>query len=144
MTGRNTYQKQWAKDNEGHIKQYNRQWYKNNSECRKENTKQWKKDNPEKVRQWNKDNPRKRRQTRFKCSYGLSYEDWQEMWDNQDGKCAICAEPFKNPSSANVDHNHETDKIRGLLCQKCNLGLGLFNDNPRLVFKAFEYLLGDK
>lgn len=50
--------------------------------------------------------------------------------------CAICGGKEKLV----VDHDHETDKVRGLLCFFCNLGLGNFRDNPQLLKKAIEYL----
>ena len=58
----------------------------------------------------------------------------------QDGRCAICR---KHPSSKRLlafDHCHETNQVRGLLCSRCNLGLGLFNDNWLLLNNAEEYL----
>jgi Recombination endonuclease VII len=68
----------------------------------------------------------------------------------QDNKCAICKfGPEKQKSQSNylsknkrlaMDHNHVTGKIRGLLCDQCNRGLGMFKDNPELLRKAVEYL----
>lgn len=55
----------------------------------------------------------------------------------QDNKCSICrAELIKDY----LDHNHKTGQLRGLLCNKCNLGIGYFNDKPELLEKAVEYL----
>lgn len=78
--------------------------------------------------------------TTMKSRYGLSHEDWLIMWKDQDGRCIICGKSFDKPSDACVDHNHETDEIRGLLCNRCNLGLGIFDDDPELMISAAEYL----
>lgn len=68
--------------------------------------------------------------------YGLSKEQFQEMLKSQTNKCKICGAEEKLV----VDHSHMTGKVRGLLCHKCNRGLGQFNDNIPLMFKAIEYL----
>lgn len=68
------------------------------------------------------------------------------MYDNQDGNCAICYKSFDREmiSKQNglfVDHCHQTGRIRGLLCLKCNSGLGMFNDNETLLRRALEYII---
>lgn len=74
----------------------------------------------------------------LKAKYALSLSEYYLMWEEQDGVCAIC----KTTCSKNlaVDHDHTTGKLRGLLCQKCNRGLGLFNDNFKLLEDAIKYL----
>ena len=84
--------------------------------------------------------PEKQRQKALKTLYGLTHEDWLRMWDNQNGKCAICNNSFGSPSDACVDHNHESDKIRGLLCRQCNAALGLFKDDSEILNNAAKYL----
>ena len=121
-------------------KEYDEQYYKNNRERVLNRNKQWNKNNCEKMKNRLSNNPEHRRIQKFKI-YGLSHEDWLTMWKNQDGKCAICGKPFITPSDSCIDHNHETGENRGLLCNKCNLGLGHFNDDIKLMKKAIEYLL---
>ena len=101
----------------------------------------WRKDNPEHFKQYRKDNKVGFKKAKLKHRYGLSYEDWLKIWEIQDGRCKICSKKFKNPSDACIDHNHDTQKIRGLLCRKCNFGISNFNDNPKLTARATEYLL---
>ena len=84
--------------------------------------------------------PEKQRNRALKTLYGLTHEEWLAMWNNQDGKCAICNSPFENPSDACVDHNHRTDEIRGLLCRQCNAALGLFKDDSEILNNAMKYL----
>lgn len=62
------------------------------------------------------------------------------MLVEQNYKCAICNEDFKKNEKICIDHNHETDKVRGLLCGKCNTGLGLFNDDKEILINAAIYL----
>jgi len=57
----------------------------------------------------------------------------------QNGVCAICSGVSKNKSLA-VDHNHVTGIVRGLLCDRCNRGLGNFQDSPKYFRRALEYL----
>ena len=59
----------------------------------------------------------------------------------QDYKCAICGTDANELTrELGVDHNHETDEVRGLLCNHCNIGLGNFRDDVELMNKAIEYL----
>jgi len=126
-------------------KEYHHQWYLNNRERINKRHIQYYKDNCEKTkkynRQWKKDNPKKVKSYTIKANYNLSYEDWSKMWESQNGRCAICEKPFTKPSDAYVDHNHQTNKVRSLLCMKCNIGIGIFNDSPKLTAKVTEYLL---
>ena len=73
-------------------------------------------------------------------TYSLSQEVYQEMFNRQEGKCAICGKPFDENNVVHIDHNHKTGKVRGLLCMMCNCGIGHFNDNKELLLKAIEYL----
>jgi len=63
------------------------------------------------------------------------------MFNKQNGCCKICKiHQSKLKSALHIDHNHSTNKIRGLLCNKCNQGLGLFNDNIILLTNSINYL----
>ena len=73
--------------------------------------------------------------------YGLTQHDYDQMNEEQDGLCAICHEENVNGRDLYVDHNHDTGKVRGLLCSSCNTGLGFMKDNPRRLFGAAEYLM---
>ncbi len=75
---------------------------------------------------------------RLQKVYGISIEDYSKRLKKQRGVCAICKEsPLKNLC---VDHDHKTKKIRGLLCGKCNKGLGLLGDSLESLKKVLTYL----
>ena len=81
------------------------------------------------------------RDIKYKVNYGISLEDYNQLFEGQEGKCAICKKhQTELRIRLHVDHCHETGEIRGLLCSKCNLALGLFNDNPILLKRASEYI----
>jgi len=97
----------------------------------------------QKVATYNKNHPDKSkfsaRKAQIKQSYGLLYEDWLKLWETQDGKCAICGESFDRPGAANTDHNHKTNKVRGLVCRRCNIGLGYYENTKRMI-ESINYL----
>lgn len=73
--------------------------------------------------------------------FGITLEDYNQMFNNQNGCCAICNKhqgEFKKALA--VDHNHSTGKIRGLLCFKCNTFLGKANDDVNVLSNAIKYL----
>ena len=70
--------------------------------------------------------------------FGITEEQYYCMLTEQEQRCAICR--GKDKRALAVDHCHTTGKIRGLLCSKCNTGLGLFRDNPCLLEQAVDYL----
>jgi hypothetical protein len=71
-------------------------------------------------------------------TYGLRPADYDRMFAEQSGVCAICRKVVVG--NLCVDHNHETRQVRGLLCRKCNTGLGNFQDSPDLILTAHAYL----
>jgi hypothetical protein len=76
--------------------------------------------------------------------YGIGLEEYNELFDLQGGCCAICGiHQDKLTKSLSVDHDHNTGKIRSLLCQKCNLILGNAGDNIEVLMAAIKYLQTD-
>lgn len=73
--------------------------------------------------------------------FGLTDAQFDIMAKAQNHACAICRSPQTAKRLA-IDHCHETGKVRGLLCHKCNTALGKFNDDPQRVIRAAQYLLG--
>ena len=72
---------------------------------------------------------------------GCTPEMYDSLYTKQSGCCAICGKHnSKLKRNLAADHCHDSNKIRGLLCGRCNRGLGYFKDNPDLLFQAISYL----
>lgn len=87
--------------------------------------------------------PERQRNVRLKSVYGISLDLYKQMYDSQNGCCAICGveKPPKGASGLSVDHCHKTGKVRKLLCTPCNTALGKFKDNVDNIRKAIDYIL---
>ena len=82
------------------------------------------------------------RKSKLKTTYGITPEQYDAMLEKQNGKCAICfaAKPGGRTRMFFVDHCHNKGSVRGLLCMRCNTGLGLFLDSPKFLSNAIVYL----
>jgi len=76
----------------------------------------------------------------YKTTYKISDDEKDDILKRQEGVCAICESIVDNPKNWHLDHCHVTGKIRGVLCHKCNQGLGLFKDDIIILEKAIKYL----
>lgn len=92
-------------------------------------------------------NKDKQRAAYVKRTYGITWDEYVRMYQEQQCSCSICKTPISMYSEENnpiliasVDHCHETGRVRGLLCRSCNTGLGYFKDNPTLCRLAAIYL----
>lgn len=129
----------WVRNTEKKLRRnkLRRERYANNKEHRellKEHARKYKREHPEHYRQY-----------RLRTTYGLTVDDFENMLKNQDYKCAICLSDKPNTEKGvgrgwHVDHDHKTGKVRGILCNYCNHGLGKFKDNPESLRRAAEYL----
>ena len=82
-----------------------------------------------------------KRDLALRNAYGISLEEYDNMLESQLGCCAICSmTPEENGRRLDVDHCHETGKVRGLLCHNCNSMLGLAKDNISILLDAVKYL----
>ncbi len=107
--------------------------------CVRAKNKEWERENR------TKGNPKFRTSARLE-KYGLTYEQYVNMCAAQGGKCAICKRvPVGNGNMSvlQVDHDHVTGKVRGLLCQHCNTGLGKFGDRVDVLIAAVQYLVSN-
>lgn len=84
----------------------------------------------------------RKRKAHLKKEFGITSADYEDMLAAQNGVCAICGTNSPSPHRVNfyIDHNHVTGAVRGLLCSKCNAGLGQFQDDVKLLAKAISYL----
>lgn len=78
----------------------------------------------------------------LKHRYGIAKEQYDSMYRQQNGRCAICnvEKDLGGYSGLYVDHCHKTQKVRGLLCSNCNSGIGQFMEDESVLMAAIEYL----
>lgn len=107
--------------------------------CKDKSTKKFRKKNPEWQQNYMKE-------YHLKNNYDISYEDFLNLYNEQNGQCGICKKYIsididsEKHLKANVDHNHTNKKVRGLLCENCNRAIGLLEDNITNLYNAIEYL----
>lgn len=88
----------------------------------------------------------RQKKKRLKARYNLTFDDYLQMCSEQNNVCAICKKQETTKTSHGdirplaVDHCHTSNKVRGLLCNKCNIILGFCEDNPLVLLEAAEYL----
>lgn len=76
----------------------------------------------------------------LKLQFNMTVEQKQEMFKNQDGKCAICSKAFQNLKAACVDHDHSNGKVRDLLCKPCNAFLGKIEKSQEVLTNLASYV----
>ncbi len=88
------------------------------------------------------DTPQKAWRRHIKARFGITEDVYNELYEKQNGRCAICGtdQPSSKHGVFSIDHCHTTGKIRGLLCQHCNKGIGQFKDNIESLLAAVAYL----
>lgn len=94
------------------------------------------------VKEYNNAHPEVKKRQRMR-KYGITLEEFDAMYEKQNGRCLICGEKKVKRGqyhSLFVDHNHETGKVRGLLCQRCNFLIGQARDNVKILRSAIKYL----
>jgi hypothetical protein len=90
---------------------------------------------------WYANNKERRRDYQLQKNFGISAENYAEIFEEQGNGCAICSKEQGVPYHP-VDHDHGTGEVRGILCTPCNTGLGMFQDDIKLLLKAKDYLDG--
>lgn len=84
-------------------------------------------------------NPLKCREKELKKLYGIDLKDYNKMYQEQNGCCAICGIPQSELNhTLHVDHNHKTNKVRGLLCGNCNTKLGWYEKQKKNIESYLE------
>lgn len=81
-----------------------------------------------------------RREYVIKKKFGISQKEYNKLLKEQNNVCVLCGRSEELDRNFAIDHCHNSGKIRGLLCFKCNTGLGSFGDSIELLLKAVEYL----
>ena len=86
------------------------------------------------------------KESRLKCRYNITVEEYDQMFEDQNGVCGICGKPemAKHQSGCTarlaVDHDHKTGKVRGLLCRRCNFIVGYAKDSKEILLQAALYM----
>lgn len=109
-------------------KQYFVDYYAKNKEALKAYKQEWTKNNRDKVSVYGR-----------KYRYGLDKDQFTKMIEEQGNSCKICSKDL-DTCKAVVDHCHSTNSVRGILCNSCNVALGLINDDLGWLNKAKKYL----
>lgn len=89
--------------------------------------------------------PKATRRYKLKSKYGLTTDEYSSLLKSQNGRCAICEtdDPKGRHGVFVVDHCHDTGRVRGLLCNFCNVAIGRFGDTPEALMRVVDYLRGD-
>ena len=130
--------KAYAKAHPKKIRSRWRKWYKANRSHVKANVKKW-------IAKNIKRSYANRRNHYLKKKYGITAADYEVIHKRQKGLCAICGRPERIVINGTrrrlaVDHDHRTNKVRGLICHDCNRGIGLFKDDPKRLMSAARYI----
>jgi hypothetical protein len=91
------------------------------------------------MKHWHDNNPGEHRKHVLKSVYGLTPKAYDALIVSQSGLCAICLKQMLGRDEC-VDHEHGTGRVRGLLCQDCNQGLGRFHDDAVRLAAAADYV----
>jgi Recombination endonuclease VII len=117
-------------------------WYQRNREAAIARARLWHREHPERLREYRLKNRDRRalqmRRLHLRHTSGMTLEDYDNLLAAQDGECAICGEQPAVGQSMHIDHMDES--VRGILCVRCNNGLGQFKDDPELMLRAAEYV----
>lgn len=122
-----------------------REYYKNHRDTSRKKQKEYyhkhKEEHKERRKEYARTHKRQSKSYKLLLYYGINIEQHEEMYRKQEGKCATCG---IYQDSLVVDHNHQTGKVRKLLCKKCNLALGYVNDDPDILRNMIAYLKRNK
>jgi hypothetical protein len=116
-------------------------WYSSDPEKAKQVSKDWRIRNPDKRQEIWLNYKARDKHKKLVSKYNITLEQYLDMHEMQGGTCAICELPeIVQGRDLAVDHDHSTGKVRGLLCSKCNRGIGMFNDDAKTIKKAMMYV----
>jgi hypothetical protein len=139
----NSYHRQWKANHRDKVRERARIYREGNSESLLEKHRKYNMENKdainEKSRQYASLNPEKIIDQGLKQRYYITLKDYSDLFQKQNGVCAICGTPGGKKRLC-VDHDHQTGKVRGLLCDNCNVGIGRLKDNSELCHRASLYL----
>ena len=118
----------WRRKNKAHVASYGTTYEREHPEVKKKSDKAYYSRNKDAV--WERN---------LRLKYGFDVARYQAMVLQQRGVCAICGAPPQR-RRLDVDHDHKTKVVRGLLCEQCNRGIGKLQDSPEIIGRAIRYL----
>lgn len=134
------YNRLWREKNREHSREYQKQWrVKNRDKCRA-SQKKYHDSHQERMKAYRHSQKRRIRETTVARVYGLTASEYRELVEQQGDKCAICHKVEETGRLLSIDHSHITKRVRGLLCSRCNRGLGSFKDSVENLQRAVKYL----
>lgn len=138
------YYKDYYQKNKERINARNSAYNKENAEKMAKAKRKWAANNKEKTfaykKKWKDGNPPKLRCGHLRKKYGITLAQWEELFTQQGNCCAVCKTTDPGTQNWHTDHCHTTGKVRGILCSRCNLGIGRFKDNADLFEAVAAYL----
>jgi len=136
------YSRAWYQRNKERVKVRTREWTKMNRVKKKAATDRWHAENKDKIRESRKSkyDIAKAKRIWLLNRYGLSEDQFNLMLIQQKNRCAVCRDSFSDANKPFVDHCHNTNMVRGLVCSKCNKAEG-FLRNPNNARRMYEYML---
>jgi len=127
------YMRQWRKDHPGSVKATNEKAFGGDKEAKREYMRKY-------MREWNAKNRDRQKRNSLKSDYGMTLEQYNELFEATGGKCSICRKKFDGKRKRpNVDHCHKTNTLRGIICHTCNIAEGLLGD-PESALRLYEYM----
>jgi hypothetical protein len=122
----------------------NQAWYRKNQKRAIAHAKRWQQVNAERVREYQRqyraDHAQLFREGHLRRVFDFTGAQYQALLEAQGGGCAVCGRAPRAGRSLHVDHNHKTGVIRGLLCFRCNVGIGHFREDTLRMADAIVYL----
>lgn len=143
---RSRNRKRWQDNNEGHkAKCHPQRRNFGNGLCKTCHHKKFLEDNPDKKQSYYERHKQNWLRYTLKNKFDISVEQYEKMLKEQNGACVICKQPEANRRQRlSVDHDHETGKVRGLLCQRCNSIIGMALENIEVLESAIQYIARSK
>jgi len=141
------YMREYSKRPEykAHKAEYDRDYRRTNTErirtYKQQYDREHREENTERMRTWRTDSEHQTSISHYarKAKYGIMRDEYESMLVEQEGCCLICGQLMHPPC---IDHDHDTDEVRGLLCVRCNTMLGMALDNPDILRSGASYLEG--
>lgn len=136
------YSRAWVKKNRKRHNSKSLRWYNKNKKKALARHRVWRNKNRKRInfrkRTWRKRHSRQVKANRLKHEYGLTMREFSLLRKAQENCCAVCRKTFRKTPC--IDHDHETGRVRGLLCNTCNTGIGMLKDSVIVVESAARYL----